>query len=181
MSALDTEPFPRAALIAAGALIALSLIGATTARLSHIYAPSAPALETASPSPAASLDLRFKDEADGSIRITRAVDDTLAATVRPGEGGFIRGVMRGLARDRISRHIGAEPPFRLSLARNGQLSLLDTATGRLIDLESFGVSNRDSFYQLLSPKLGSRAAAVSSGRKTAVESASAPGHAALKL
>jgi putative photosynthetic complex assembly protein len=161
MSALDTQPFPRGALIAAGALVGLSLIGATAARLSHIYTSDAPAIQTAASAPVASLDLRFKDEADGSIRITRAADDTLAATVRPGEGGFIRGVMRGLARDRISRHIGAQPPFRLALARDGQLSLLDTATGRLIDLESFGTSNRDSFFQLLGPKVKSEARTAS--------------------
>jgi hypothetical protein len=77
----------------------------------------------------------------------------LAGTVNPGEGGFIRGVMRGLARDRISRHIGAEPPFRLALSADGQLTLFDTATGRLIDLESFGQGNRDSFFDLLRPQL----------------------------
>ena len=63
--------------------------------------------------------------------------------------GFVRGVMRGLARDRISRHIGEAPPFRLSQARDGELWLQDTATGRLIDLESFGVTNRAAFLDLL--------------------------------
>ncbi len=110
MSALDTEPFPRSALLAAGALVAFSLIGTTAVRLAKLSAPEASAVSSA-PRAVASLDLRFADQADGSIRITRAADDSLAGTVHPGEGGFIRGVMRGLARDRISRHIGAEPPF----------------------------------------------------------------------
>jgi putative photosynthetic complex assembly protein len=102
------------------------------------------------------MDLRFSDQSDGSIRITRAADNGLAGTVHPGDGGFIRGVMRGLARDRISRHIGAEPPFRLALSGDGQLTLFDTATGRLIDLESFGEGNRASFFELLRPQIVSQ-------------------------
>jgi putative photosynthetic complex assembly protein len=160
MSALDTEPFPRFALLSAGALVAVSLIGTAAVRLARTSAPEAPAAVSAESVPVASLDLRFKDEADGSIRITRAADDGLAGTVHPGEGGFIRGVMRGLARDRISRHIGEEPPFRVSLSRDAQLTLLDTATGRLIDLESFGQGNRDSFFELLRPQLTHEAVAT---------------------
>jgi putative photosynthetic complex assembly protein len=71
------------------------------------------------------------------------------ALIQPGVGGFVRGVLRGLARDRISRRIGDAPPFRLSQAVDGHLSLKDTATGRLIDLESFGSDNRAAFMRLL--------------------------------
>jgi putative photosynthetic complex assembly protein len=159
MSALDTQPFPRFALISASAMVGLSLIATTAVRLTRALAPDMSATSTTAPAPAASLDLRFTDQADGSIRISRASDDGLAGRVPPGEGGFIRGVMRGLARDRISRHIGAEPPFRLALSGDGQLTLLDTATGRLIDLESFGQSNRDTFFELLRPQLTRQAAA----------------------
>jgi putative photosynthetic complex assembly protein len=152
MSALDVEPFPKFALISAGALVALSLIGTTAVRLIRASAPEAPAV-TAMAVPVASVDLRFTDQTDGSIRITHAADNSLAGTVHPNEGGFIRGVMRGLARDRISRHIGEEPPFRVALSADGQLTLLDTATGRLIDLESFGQGNRASFFELLRPQI----------------------------
>jgi len=178
MSALDTHPFPKGALMAAGAMIGLTLVATTAVRLSRVLGPPAqPAVATAE-APLASLDLRFDDQADGSIRITHAADNSLAATVHPGEGGFIRGVMRGLARDRISRHIGEEPPFRLSLDHNRQLRLLDTATGRLIDLESFGASNRDDFYKLLNAKA---VATSTSGRTTAGGGAAAPARPALKL
>jgi len=160
MSALDTEPFPRFALISAGALVAVTLIGTAAVRLAKLPAPETPATAAAMSGPVASLDLRFKDQADGSVRITRASDNGLAGTVHPNEGGFIRGVMRGLARDRISRHIGEEPPFRLSLSSDGQLTLFDTATSRLIDLESFGQGNRDSFFDLLRPQLTREGAAT---------------------
>jgi len=123
--------------------------------------------------PVASVDLRFNDEPDGSVRIIRAADNGLAGTVHPGEGGFIRGVMRGLARDRISHNIGEQPPFRLSLSGDGQLTLLDTATGRLIDLESFGQGNRDSFFDLLRPELTREATAIVPIQRTALATAAA--------
>jgi putative photosynthetic complex assembly protein len=148
MSALDHEPFPRGALIAAFALVGFSLAATAAVRLVRISAPPAPIVASL-PAPALTADLRFSDEADGSIRVQNARTDQIVATIQPGVGGFVRGVMRGLARDRISRHIGEAPPFRLSQARDGRMTLEDTATGRLIDLESFGAGNRDSFVQLL--------------------------------
>jgi putative photosynthetic complex assembly protein len=154
MSALDHEPFPRGALIAASALIGISLLATTAVRLVRLTSP-APIAEV-QPAPAFSADLRFSDQADGSIKVQNSRTNRVVAMIQPGVGGFVRGVMRGLARDRISRRIGEAPPFRLSQARNGHMSLEDTATGRVIDLESFGAGNRDSFVQLLhSPGAGS--------------------------
>jgi putative photosynthetic complex assembly protein len=148
MSAIDHEPFPRGALIAAAVLVGFSLAATTVVRLVRINTPPAP-VTASQPAPALTADLRFSDEADGSIRVQNARTDRVVATIQPGVGGFVRGVMRGLARDRISRHIGEAPPFRLSQARDGRMTLEDTATGRLIDLQSFGSGNRDSFVQLL--------------------------------
>jgi len=147
VSALDHEPFPRGALIAAFALVGFSLLATTAVRLTRLAAPAPVA--SAQPAPTASVDLWFSDQADGSIRVQNSKTLKVVATIQPGVGGFVRGVMRGLARDRISRHIGATPPFRLSQAKNGAMSLQDTATGRVIDLESFGTGNRDSFIELL--------------------------------
>jgi putative photosynthetic complex assembly protein len=116
--------------------------------LIRISAPPTPIVASLA-APAQTADLRFSDEANGSIQVQNARTDQVVATIQPGVGGFVRGVMRGLARDRISRNIGEGPPFRLSQARDGRMSLEDTATGRLIDLESFGSANRQSFIDLL--------------------------------
>ncbi len=147
MSALDTQPFPRGALIAAAALVGFSLVSTAAVRVVRLTTPAPTPM--AAPAPAVSADLVFSDRADGAIVVQKSGDRRLVATLAPGTNGFVRGVMRGLARDRISRHIGEAPPFRLSQAQDGRLSLLDTATGRLIDLESFGVSNRAVFLDLL--------------------------------
>ena len=61
----------------------------------------------------------------------------------------IRGLMRGLARERRMHGIGAEPPFRLTRYTDTQLTLTDTATGRVIELSGFGATNTATFAALL--------------------------------
>ena len=48
--------------------------------------------------------------------------------------------------------IGDGPPFTLTLWRDGELSLTDTATGRAIELTAFGTTNRATFAALLDAK-----------------------------
>lgn len=47
------------------------------------------------------------------------------------------------------RGIGNGPAFSLTEWRDGELSLTDTATGRTIELNAFGSTNRASFAALL--------------------------------
>jgi len=69
--------------------------------------------------------------------------------VAPGTNGFLRGTLRGLARERKRQGIGPEAPFRLTAHDDGRLTLADPATGRRVDLESFGPTNAAVFSQLL--------------------------------
>ncbi len=146
MSAIDHEPFPRGALVATAALLCVSLAGTAAVRLARVSGPMAP---VSAPAAVAAIDLRFADAPDGSIKVSDARSGAQVSTLAPGVGGFVRGVMRGMARDRLARHIGERPPFRLSRDGAGQLWLQDTATGRLIDLEAFGAGNRASFAAFL--------------------------------
>jgi putative photosynthetic complex assembly protein len=66
-----------------------------------------------------------------------------------GTNGFVRGVLRGLARERRLNDVGAQPPFQLTRWSDGRLSLDDPATGRRIDLVAFGPTNAGAFAQLL--------------------------------
>ena len=61
-----------------------------------------------------------------------------------------RSIMRGLARDRRARGIGEAPSFNLTLWRDGELSLTDSATHRSIEMTAFGPANRAAFAALLS-------------------------------
>jgi len=74
--------------------------------------------------------------------------------LEPGTNGFVRGVLRGLARDRKLRGIGPQPPFELTRWTDGRLSLTDTATGREIELDAFGPTNVGAFARLLTAAEG---------------------------
>jgi putative photosynthetic complex assembly protein len=134
---------PRAALLAMAALAAFAFLSAAAVRLSgvEVREPDAPA--------AATRLLRFDDRSDGAIAVT---DAATGATVETfvGEQGFVRGVLRGLARERRARGLGPEQPFELIGRADGRLTLHDPATGRLVDLESFGPTNAAVFARLLS-------------------------------
>jgi putative photosynthetic complex assembly protein len=135
---------PRGALQGAGALIALSLLLVGTARLTG-YQPAKPPVSAA----VESYELRFADRSDGAVLIYLNQDDRLVDTLEPGTNGFVRGVLRGLVRERRADHVGPTPPFRLTRWADGRLSLDDPSTGRHVDLEVFGATNARAFAEIL--------------------------------
>lgn len=152
MSHDHANTLPRGALALCGAIVGLSLAATTAVRLGGIAPSASPVLLRAAEhvAPVASRDLRFVDRADGAVVITDVTDGRPAGMVAPGStSGFIRGVMRGLARDRHMRGLGDGPAFRLTEWHDGELSLTDLATGRAIELSAFGSTNRAAFAALL--------------------------------
>lgn len=146
------DMLPRGTLVTAGALVLFALAATTIVRIAHVAPAASPVLmrEQAHIAPVKSRDLRFIDRADGAVLIEDADKGGIASIIEPGQKtGFIRGVMRGLARERRSRGIGDGPSFKLTLWQDGELSLVDNATGRTIELTAFGSSNRASFAALL--------------------------------
>ncbi len=98
----------------------------------------------------ATRELRFEDRPDGAVAIFDARHGTIIALVPPGEGGFVRATLRGLARERRMNDAGgAEVPFRVSVWEDGRLTLEDTATGRLVDLGAFGHTQVQTFARLV--------------------------------
>lgn len=144
---------PRPALAAAGMLVGATL--AMTAAVTWGYADRAavPAVERsqASIAPVEVRRLTFADQSDGSVRVADADNgETLATLIGEKDGGgFVRGVLRGLARDRRMRDVGTAPPFELTLWQDGAISLKDSATGRSVELGAFGPDNRAAFAQFL--------------------------------
>jgi putative photosynthetic complex assembly protein len=145
MSEAIHEPVvPRGGIFAAAALILFALAAVTTVRLTgvggaHMTLPAA----------VESRDLQFEDGEKGSVLVFDAHDSQLVDTLAPGSNGFIRVVMRGLARERRLGDIGAQPPFRLTRYAGGQITLTDTSTGKQIDLGAFGSSNTEAFARLM--------------------------------
>ena len=155
MSATHRDPsVPRGALIMAGTMISVALLSATAVRTGLIPVQSSPVLMRSAEhlKPVQVRDLVFADQPDGGVRITDVSNGHPVEIIAPlSHSGFIRGVMRGLARERRGHGIGSAPPFRLALWPDGELSLTDSATGRSIELNAFGGTNRASFAALLAP------------------------------
>jgi putative photosynthetic complex assembly protein len=136
------HPLSRGPLIAIGTMLLLVLLSVTAVRLSgvDISIPDAAAVAT--------RDLRFEDRGDGSIAVIDVRSGEQLESI-VGEQGFIRGTLRGLARERKRQGIGSEVAFQLIGRADGRLTLIDPATGRRVDLDSFGPVNAGAFARLL--------------------------------
>jgi putative photosynthetic complex assembly protein len=92
---------------------------------------------------------RAADRDDGAVVLTDAATGSEILIVAPGEDGFVRGTLRGLARERRAHDLGPQAPFRLVAWGDGRLTLDDTATGRRLDLLAFGQTQAEAFSRLL--------------------------------
>ena len=141
-AATEQAPSLRMPLMAAGVLVVATIVVVAGVRLSgvSISEPDAPITMTRS--------LQFVDRADGGIDVIDASSHRQIDTVT-GQAGFIRGTLRGLARERRRSGVGPEVPFELVAHVDGRLTLVDAATNRRVDLESFGPTNLAEFARLL--------------------------------
>lgn len=135
---------PALPLGALAALVLVSLLGVASVRLSGISAQ-----QQADAPTVALRHLHFEDVADGSLAVRDASTGALLNHIAAGTHGFVRSTVRGLARERLRQGLGATQPFELHARADGRLTLVDPATGRRIDLESFGTSNAAVFARLL--------------------------------
>ena len=112
--------------------------------------PAAPQVAPAAPAAVKVLGarrLRFVDAPDKSVQVLDADSGQEVYRVT-GEAGFIRGILRGMARER--RRLGKTPaePFELSF-QAGLLTLHDLATGERIELTAFGHTNASAFARMM--------------------------------
>lgn len=145
MTTLFAErPFPRSLLIAGGSLLLASLGLAAAARYGDVG--------KSRPVHAAVLEQRIftvEDGAQSGVILRDAKDGRVLLTIEPGDGGFIRGVLRGFARDRRASQLASTDSFLLARRADGLLTIEDTSTGRIVELEGFGTTNREAFAKLL--------------------------------
>lgn len=142
---------PPGAIALAGGLVVMSLLLVGAVRL-DLISPAPSAAERRAEAQVAPLRerlLTFADRADGAVVVADAATGDEVAVIGREGSGFVRGVMRGLARERRMHGLGGAQPFRLTEWRDGELSLTDTGTGRVIELAGFGPTNRAAFAALL--------------------------------
>ncbi len=139
----EDRSLPRGALFGAAALVTLSMAVALVGRVGGYSATPVPTASVVE-----SRELRFADRADGAVVIT-GIDGDVVSVAAPGTNGFMRGVLRGLAQERLRQNAGAETPFELTRWSDGRLSLSDPVTNRHVYLQAFGPSNVEPFATLL--------------------------------
>lgn len=138
------QKIPRGVLIGAAVLIALTFALAGSSRRS-VQAEHNRAL----PQPIEALELRFEDRPTGALAVIEDGSNRVIALLPPNSNGFIRGVLRGMFRDRKLESLGHDAHFALVRQADGRLTLEDHQTHRRVDLNSFGPDNAAAFAALL--------------------------------
>lgn len=140
---------PRSVLIGFGLLLA----GVVTAVALFRFSGMEPLAQVPEPQHVVDQrELRFVDGGGGTVEVLEVRDgaaDVLIQVIEPGDGGFIRGVLRSMARARRADGISDEQPFVLIHAANGTVLLEDPTTGQRIDLQAFGPASVEAFKALL--------------------------------
>lgn len=144
------QVIPRGILVGAAVVIGIAILLSGAARLTGIGTTHMPATAEVE-----SRSLHFADQRDGSIAVTDAATGRSVAVVPPGSNGFLRGTLRGLARERKRQDIGPEPAFKLIRWADGRLTLEDPTTRRVVDLAAFGPTNSGVFADLLTGSFSS--------------------------
>lgn len=140
---------PKGVLIAAAVLLSATILTVAVYRIAGVE----PVAQVPPPGAAhRALDLRFEDGRDGTVSVYQVQEgepDRILHVVQPGEGGFIRGVLRSLARSRKASGIDRKQPFRLIMQADGVLLLEDPATSQRIFLPAFGPTNLETFREMM--------------------------------
>jgi putative photosynthetic complex assembly protein len=92
--------------------------------------------------------LKFEDRDDGGVTVIDAQINQVVDVVQ-GEAGFIRGILRTIARERRIRGLSGDEPVYLKSFNDGRLVLVDPLTNTSLELESFGSTNVKSFRAFL--------------------------------
>ncbi len=145
MKAPSRSHVPKVPLALSFGFAALALVLVAGARLSG-YAP-----EQAASSGAVlqSRLLRFEEASDGRLAVVDGSTGRQIAMTSAGAEGFLKGALRGLTRIRKDDEAGRAAPYRLERLGNGQLLLIDTASGLTLDLNAYGRSNAATFAEFL--------------------------------
>lgn len=142
--AIHETTIPKGGLFAAAALVLFALAAVTTVRFTGVGG-----VHMTLPAAVDSRDLQFEDGKDGAVLVYDSRDGQLVDSIAPGTNGFVRVVLRGLARERRLSNVGSAPPFRLTRFANGQMTLTDTSNNKQIDLKAFGAVNAEAFTRLM--------------------------------
>ena len=133
--------FPRAPLFGACGLIVMAIGLAAWGRIAGPASVAPPPAQQV-----AARELRFDDRADGGIVVTDAGNEALVEVVAPGTNGFLRSLMRGLARERLEAAPGGKtsitPPRTANSPRSETVEALMVAVDGEVSFEILQIDGR---------------------------------------
>jgi putative photosynthetic complex assembly protein len=157
LSSLDDRPFPKAALLGAGLLVASTVAGVGAIQL-HKHFSHVPliASDIQVAQPVQLRALRFVDQQDGvaiyggHVRVFDAVTNAELPQLRERDG-FVRAVLNSLTYERSKNSVQAASVFELTRWSDNKITIADKATGAMINLGDFGPGNKAVFLRFLPP------------------------------
>jgi len=142
------ELVPASAVKAVGLLLLVVLLLAGVARFTGVGAVSSAEREVGEPLAERWIVFQTQDR-EGWVRVVDGRSGGEIKALPPGEGGFLRGAVRPLHRERMRSGVDLEVPYELVLWTEGALTLKDLGTGGIVDLNAFGPANSQVFRELL--------------------------------
>ena len=146
---MNTFVGPAPVLVAVLAIGGLAVAGAAVGRARSDASAPMPAAAASAVPVAVSRALVFSDAGDGRVVVRDARTGDTAAMLPRGDGGFVRGTLRALARVRRRQGVAEAAPFHLTRYADGRLVLTDSATRSHVELAGFGPTNAAAFGAML--------------------------------
>ena len=145
MTARHHDPtVPRPVLLGALILVVASIVLVALARSSRVGL----LIGSGDSPPVEVIKVQFEDRSDGAVVARDPDTGRILKVYPPGGQGFIRGVLRSMARQRKLASVGKKPPVNVARWSDGRLALRDPETGFFVDLRAFGSSNSAVFAAL---------------------------------
>ena len=138
------QKIPRGVLIGVAVLLSVTLVLAGRSRAALREEQARP-----QPPPVESLQLSFVDQPGGALAVLEVPSGRTITTLAPTTNGFVRGVMRGMFRERKLESLGRDGVFTLARHADGRLTLEDQQTHRKVELNGFGPDNAAAFIRIL--------------------------------
>ncbi len=142
MAGTSTTPYISKAFVVAVSAVVIGAVGlVATAPLWRDAAPMASA------PPSVSMTLRFDADSAGNLTVRKVPGGEVVDILEPDAAGFARTMVRVVRRDLGPGANVDSMPFHLNAWQDGRLALVDTATGRSIDLRAFGPTQAGPFLR----------------------------------
>ena len=95
-----------------------------------------------------SLDIVMEGDRNG-VYVVTTPDGMQIASSADEKGGFLGVMGRVVDRERFKHNIAGNPPFQVVRRENGNIAILDDATGLRVELIGYGKDNVAAFARLL--------------------------------